>query len=771
MEYKTSISYTGSCFETLKDILPKCSMVDTRQEYVEEAGVPFDNPMPNVLLTSPQETHTITIGLPGYGKTRRKTNAEILCMAKERTSIIVTDPKGEMYRYTANELRRRGYEVMVINLRNTDEGIRWNLFSFIEDNYRNKNRRMKAYSSLRDIFNNIRKAHKDTQTYFINCCAQYMHSIALLLLKNGGPGALTFENISIIGRELAETVKNEGERQVTKKRLLSSLPANSPERMNIEQVINQTHAKTTYDNLVSEFSTMIGDYVGEESLLDLMSGSEVDFSIIGKKPTALFIVLPDDNTSLYFLANVLIDQIYKTLIMEADANFANNGRLDNKVMFILDEFGTLCESGGEYLSGFTSMLTAGRSRGIRFSFVCQNIAQLKGIKKNNSDGSDACDTILSNCGTIICMNTRDVDFIDYLQHLFGERVSPYTGTSSPLISIQDMLLLGKGDTVVLPKDGRPYLGHLDDFTAYDWGENADLTPAKMPSVREKVERKTIRLNELLSMIEKNNMASKKEETTKGKSDEEVNPLVSPVFRSILGPSNPSSSEIKDDEPVILNPSGPESFIEGVKKRVIPSVFALSDNEMIDYSSDVLDEVFLIEEWKDETEIRKFVDELTGKALRIRTYPNALKKAFEDAKKELESISWDEIQKRISLLKSEEDDDLPSFEFIVYDNEESTEYSYTKFRNACVSWAEANGPITTGNYSEPVYFIMHKVLSCSMWSTKEDVMANAKRLFDLTFLDRNFPRDLQYCLKMAYTELEEKTMEEIKRFYADQEGEA
>ena len=158
--------------------------------------------------------------------------------------------------------------------------------------------------------------------------------------------------------------------------------------------------------------------------MDLFSVSEIDITSIGERPTALFFILPDDSQALYPIATVFVKQIYSALVRLADSK--RDGRLPVKVTFLLDEFANFAK-----LPSVESMLTAARSRGIRFVLVCQSMDQLS--QKYSDEGMEI---LLANCRCWIFMSCRNLPFLKRLQSLCGDYTSPYTGETVPLVSIE-----------------------------------------------------------------------------------------------------------------------------------------------------------------------------------------------------------------------------------------------------------------------------------------------------------------------------------------------
>ena len=123
-----------------------------------------------------------------------------------------------------------------------------------------------------------------------------------------------------------------------------------------------------------------------------MSGTTFSMEEIGKEKTAIFLVVPDEKTTYHFLAALFISQCYESLLDQADAC---KGTLPVRVNFILEEFCNMPQ-----LDDIVPMLTAARSRNIRFHLVIQSYSQMK--DKYNENVSR---TIMDNCGNLIYLHT------------------------------------------------------------------------------------------------------------------------------------------------------------------------------------------------------------------------------------------------------------------------------------------------------------------------------------------------------------------------------
>lgn len=495
--YPSYISRTGSKFETNEKFLTRTSLVKSDEKHLEYSGLVltevYDNITSNkkehdpveeeinrnkatrvvTMATTKEEMHTFILGETGSGKTRRVILPTIRLMAKSGRSMIISDPKGELYKKTASSLKYNGYDVIVMNFRNPSRGTRWNPFEYIERLYRSndldsQDLAVVMLSDMAKILTNSIQSQKDK--FWENEAVKLFVGFALMILDTCPQGSLTIENISILGKECCADLSRP--RHGFKEYVLG-LEKNSVICSNlygITAMANETRA-----SVVASFEGLIAPFVNQKSLLDLFAKSEFDIESIGKKPTALFFILPDDTDVMYGIATAFVKQLYSGLINLADSKL--NGVLDNRVSFILDEFANFAT-----IPAIESMLTAARSRGITFTLVCQSMEQLE---KKYRDG--ASEVLMSNCRVWIYMSCRNYRFLERLEKLVGQYASPYTGEQYPLISTAEMQHFEMGEVLILNDRCWPVIGHLPDYSQYDFGEpSVDVT--MMPEKSEPTER-------------------------------------------------------------------------------------------------------------------------------------------------------------------------------------------------------------------------------------------------------------------------------------------
>ena len=108
-----------------REVKKQLSLVDPKAYKADAAGIVVINEG-NRMWVDNGEAHNIVIGATGSGKTQIVVFPMVHSLAKKGESMIITDPKGEIYEQTANMLKERGYNIVLLNFRNPQNGNAWN---------------------------------------------------------------------------------------------------------------------------------------------------------------------------------------------------------------------------------------------------------------------------------------------------------------------------------------------------------------------------------------------------------------------------------------------------------------------------------------------------------------------------------------------------------------------------------------------------------------------------------------------------------------------
>ena len=170
--------------------------IDPNMETYHAAGLPFIVSK-NELYVDNSEAHSLIIGSTGSGKTRRLVLPLLNILARAGESIVVTDPKGELYAKTNKLFNSLGYNVISINLRNPNEGNAWNPLSIPYDFYNKLELRDKAIELIYDLGLNIfyDKSNKNSDPFWEKSASNYFAGLVLALFEDANEKEINLNSV------------------------------------------------------------------------------------------------------------------------------------------------------------------------------------------------------------------------------------------------------------------------------------------------------------------------------------------------------------------------------------------------------------------------------------------------------------------------------------------------------------------------------------------------------------------------------------------------
>ena len=242
----------------------------------------------------------------------------------------------------------------------------------------------------------------------------------------------------------------------------------------------------TMSCIISVFDQHMSSFSLQPKMVSLLSHSSFDLHDIGFGKTAVFLIMPDEKTVYHRIVTIFIKQMYELLIDNAYKN-TQEYRFPTRVNFLLDEFTSLPK-----MTDMPQMITASRSRNIRFMLVIQSKHQLK------QRYAEEAETIMSNCSNWLFLTSRETELLREISELSG-----VTGSNrEPLISVSRLQHLDKetGECLVFSGRKYPYFSYLPDIEEYDGNEYAvrPLPTRKAPELPEDTYTKEHYFQELVS---------------------------------------------------------------------------------------------------------------------------------------------------------------------------------------------------------------------------------------------------------------------------------
>ena len=417
---------------TNKEMKKELKMVKPTDRESQYAGIPLINTGKEMWVDN-GEYHNLIIGSTGSGKTEMLVQPMVKALAKKGESMIITDPKGEIYERNAVELREKGYNIVVLNFRDPQRGNSWNPLGLPYSLFKNGNQD-KANELLDDLAMNILYDEKSSNAdpFWEKTSADYFCGLALALFDDADEKQINLNSINLmttVGEE-----KFAGSTYV--KEYFNTKDPASPAYVNASSTLMAP--SDTKGSILSVFKQKIKLFTSRQNLSEMLSHSDFDMKEIGRKKTAVFLVIQDEKKTYHSLVTIFIKQCYETLI---DVAQESGGKLPFRTNFILDEFANMPP-----LKDVTTMVTAARSRNIRFNFIIQNYAQLSQVY-----GKENGDTIKGNCGNIIYLISSELAALEEISKMCGEVKSKEKEKTSsmPLVTVSDLQRLPQWTMIVL----------------------------------------------------------------------------------------------------------------------------------------------------------------------------------------------------------------------------------------------------------------------------------------------------------------------------------
>ncbi len=414
----------------------------TDPEY-KSAGIP-------IILTDKEawvddgENHSLIIGASGSGKTWTIIDPLVKILAKGGESMVITDPKGEIYEHNANLLRDKGYNVVLVNFRDPDQGAAWNPLT-LPYRYWKDGKEDKAMELLEDLAMNILVDANNNDPFWQKSAADYFTGLALGLFEDAKSedevNLNSINAMSTFGEERCGSSKYDKEYFKLKGELSSAY---------ISAAATVLAPADTKGGITSTFRQKIRIFSSRQKLAEMLSYTSFDVRKIGTEKTAMFLKVHDEKTTYHALCTIFVKQVYECLIDEAQK--CPNQKLPIRTNFILDEFANM-----PALKDVESMITASRSRNMRFNFVIQNFSQL-----NKVYGKDVAETIKGNCGNMFYLITTEYAALEELSKLLGDvkPKDPKEGKPQdpirPLVTVSDLQQMKQFEMIIKRWRNQPY---------------------------------------------------------------------------------------------------------------------------------------------------------------------------------------------------------------------------------------------------------------------------------------------------------------------------
>lgn len=341
--------------------------------------------------------NVMVVGGSGSGKTRFYAKPNVM---QANTSFVILDPKGEILRDTGNLLKAKGYDIKVLDLINMHLSHCYNPFTYLQDD----KDVLKLVTNL--IRNTTPKGSNTNDPFWERSETALLEALMLYLLYEAPEDEQNFP--MVMEMIAAAEVREEDEAyQSPLDELFERLAMREPEHLAVKQynIFKLAAGKTAKSILVSLGVRL--EKFNLSAIAGITTTDEMELPTIGEKKTALFAVIPDNDSSFNFIVGMLYTQLFQQLYYLAD--HVHGGRLPLHVHFVMDEFSNVALP-----DEFDKLLSTMRSREVSVSIILQNLAQLKALFK------DSWESIVGNCDEFLYLGGNEQSTHKYVSEMLGK---------------------------------------------------------------------------------------------------------------------------------------------------------------------------------------------------------------------------------------------------------------------------------------------------------------------------------------------------------------
>ena len=341
--------------------------------------------------------NTIVIGGSGAGKTRFYCKPNIM---QCNTSFVVLDPKGEILRSEGYLLEKEGYVIKIIDLIDMSKSHGYNPFHYIQSD----KDILKLITNL--IRNTTPKGSQSMDPFWEKSETALLEALMLYLYHYAPEDE---QNFTMVMEMLtyAEVKEDDEEYESPLDELFYSLRKTDPQSLALKQYeIYRSGATKTIQSILISVGVRLAAF-NLDSMASLTRFDELELDKIGERKTALFAVIPDNDSTFNFLVGMLYTQLFQMLYYQAD--YVYGGELPVPVHFLMDEFANVALP-----DEFDKLLSTMRSRQIFVSIILQNLAQIKTLFK------DSWESIVGNCDELYYLGGNEQSTHKFISEYLGK---------------------------------------------------------------------------------------------------------------------------------------------------------------------------------------------------------------------------------------------------------------------------------------------------------------------------------------------------------------
>ena len=338
-------------------------------------------------LVDTGDVHAVMVGAAGIGKTAYWLYPCIEYACATGMSFLSTDTKGDVVRnYGTIAEKYYGYNVSVIDLRNPTRSNGNNLLHLVnkyidlyKENpdklvYKSKSEKYAKIIAKTIILSGMDAGSFGQNAYFYDAAEGLLTATILLVSEFCEPEERHIVSVFKIIQELLAPSNKKGKNQF--QQLMELLPDTHKAKWFAGAALNT--AEQSMASVMSTALSRLNSFLDSELEQILCFESEIDAERFCSEKSAVFVVMPEENPSTFFMISLIIQQLYREILSVADEN---GGKLKNRCVFFCDEFGTLPK-----IESAEMMFSASRSRRLQIVPIIQSFAQLE--KNYGKEGAD-----------------------------------------------------------------------------------------------------------------------------------------------------------------------------------------------------------------------------------------------------------------------------------------------------------------------------------------------------------------------------------------------
>ena len=431
-------------FLTQEELAEQLVELDMDQEVYQTGGIPLLVKNRKIYVDN-TDSHTMIFGATGSKKTRMFAMPAIGVFARAGESFVVTDPKGELFERTAGDVEQHGFHICCLNLRDFKAGVSWNPLALPYKYYHN-GKRTKALEFVSEMAKMIIQMDSTEEKFWTTTAADIFVGFTILLFEEAKPEECSLKSLVELWNFYLDDRKEMREKLKKYKNTLIYQKL---------EYLNNSSEKTL--GSMEAFITMgLNKLSINEEFMQFLSMPGMNMEQLTEEKNAIYLIIPDENTSYHFVASLFLEQLYEVLIQRAQMEADN--RLPIRMNFLIDEFANIPK-----IENMDAMITASRSRNIRFHLIVQ------GVKQLYQKYEDSAEVISGNCNNWIYLYSKEFELLQNLSRLCGEVVYD-NNVRMPLFSEFDLQHLNKeeGEALVLAGRNCPCLSNLADINEYPY---------------------------------------------------------------------------------------------------------------------------------------------------------------------------------------------------------------------------------------------------------------------------------------------------------------